>query len=321
MTKRCLDEGLLQAFIDGELPRGQAGEAAAHLAACDSCAAALSAAEQESAFFATAFAPDESLVVPSEILRSRIGAAVAQLEPAAEPAEARREGRNFGGLLASFKGLFSFTPQGATAFAGLLAVVTLSVIYFSTQRPQPAPAGGVDATQIARNEPAPAPQPALTHAPEGTAPETAEPGAAGQGTASAAGPGTVPAPAKLNPGAGAAGVNSGARRAPGGGVRPRGPAPAPKEEALPGEGEYRTAIASLEKTIELGGEESLRPSLRAEYERNLAVLDSAIKQTRQVAAQNPEDRDAVGFLMAAYQSKVELLSKVADQAQAAALGR
>jgi hypothetical protein len=29
----------------------------------------------------------------------------------------------------------------------------------------------------------------------------------------------------------------------------------------------------------------------------------------------------VGFLMAAYQSKVELLTKVADQAQVAAVGR
>ena len=102
--------------------------------------------------------------------------------------------------------------------------------------------------------------------------------------------------------------------------RPFVPA-APKEEALPGEKEYQTAIASLEKTIKFGGEQSLRPTLRADYERNLALLDSAIQQTRQVAAQNPKDKDAVGFLMAAYQSKVELLTRVADQAQVAALGR
>ena len=93
------------------------------------------------------------------------------------------------------------------------------------------------------------------------------------------------------------------------------------EEFLPGEKEYRTAIASLEKTIKLGGDESLRPALRAEYERNLALLDNAISQTRQVAARNPKDEDVVGFLMSAYQSKVELLSKVADQAQVATLGR
>jgi hypothetical protein len=117
-------------------------------------------------------------------------------------------------------------------------------------------------------------------------------------------------------------INHGTRRAVGGGEAKRQPAaPAPKAEALPGEKDYQTAIASLEKTIKLGGDESLRPSLRAEYERNLALLDSAISQTRQVAARNPKDETAVGFLMAAYQSKVELLSKVADQAQVSALGR
>jgi hypothetical protein len=105
-----------------------------------------------------------------------------------------------------------------------------------------------------------------------------------------------------------------------GGVKPSAN-PAPKEEVLPGEKDYQTAIASLEKTIKLGGDQSLRPALRAEYERNLALLDSAITQTRQVAARNPKDEDAVGFLMAVYQSKVELLSKVADQAQVSALGR
>ena len=95
----------------------------------------------------------------------------------------------------------------------------------------------------------------------------------------------------------------------------------PEEVVLPGEKDYQTAIASLEKTIEMGGDATLKPSLRVEYERNLAILDTAIAQTRQVAAQNPKDKDAVGFLMSAYQSKVELLTKVADQAQVAALGR
>jgi len=98
-------------------------------------------------------------------------------------------------------------------------------------------------------------------------------------------------------------------------VQPKAP------ELLPGEKDYQTAIASLEKTIKMGGDATLKPSVRVDYERNLAILDSAISQTRNVAARNPKDKDAVGFLMSAYQSKVELLTKVADQAQVAALGR
>jgi len=93
------------------------------------------------------------------------------------------------------------------------------------------------------------------------------------------------------------------------------------QKLLPGEKDYQTAIASLEKTIKMGGDATLRPAVRVDYERNLAILDSAINQTRQVAARNPKDKDAVGFLMSVYQSKVELLTKVADQAQVAALGR
>ena len=96
---------------------------------------------------------------------------------------------------------------------------------------------------------------------------------------------------------------------------------AKKKELLPGEKDYKAAIASLEKTIKFGGDSSLRPAVRVQYERNIAILDSAIEQTRKVASKNPKDKDAVGFLMSAYQSKVELLTKVAEQAQVSALGR
>jgi hypothetical protein len=290
--------------MDGELSRERAAEAASHLAACDACAAALAEAEQETSFFATAFAPDESIGVPSEILRSRIGAAVAQLEAQAEPTGRHSQGRNFGGLFASLAGLFSFTPRGAAAFASLLAVVALTLVYFNTQKSQQEPARSQSETQVARVGRPSERQPERPAAVETTTPapvETLAPNEKGNGL-----------PAHVQ-------ARHGSRP-----VRRRHGAPSPVKEAeemLPGEKEYQTAIASLEKTIKLGGDESLRPAVRADYERNLALLDNAIGQTRQVAARNPKDETAVGFLMAAYQSKVELLSKVADQAQVATLGR
>ena len=307
MTKRCLDEAILQAYIDGELPQDEAARAAAHVAACDACAAALAGAEQETSFFAAAFAPDDAVGVPTEVLRSRIGAAVAQLEAGAETGRARGRAPRFGGLLASLSGLFSFTPQSAAAFAGVLALVAAGLIYFSVQRPRQAPNGPGGAQEIARVNPSPAPEAVKT--PNADAPVSA-PASPEKGGAAAA------APVKVN--------YTARRRAPrNGGLATRQPAAPAKaaDETLPGEREYQTAIASLETTIRMGGDASLRPSLRVEYERNLALLDSAITQTRRVAAQNPKDRDAVGFLMAAYQSKVELLTKVADEAQFAALGR
>ncbi|HEX8286321.1 MAG TPA: zf-HC2 domain-containing protein [Pyrinomonadaceae bacterium] len=304
MTKRCLDEGILQAYLDGELSQERAAEAASHLAACAPCAAALAEAEEASSFFANAFAPDESVGVPSEVLRSRIGAAVAQLESQAGSNQRHSQGRNFGGFFASLSGLFSFTPRGAAAFASLLAVVALALVYFAAQKSRQEPAQSQGSQQVAHTAPAPeSPSVPTTTAPVPAETPAVAPNGKGNDT-------PTYAQARHSP-----------RRGSNGGVRPRAVAPAPKADVLPGEKEYQTAIASLEKTIKLGGDESLRPALRADYERNLALLDNAISQTRQVAARNPKDEDAVGFLMAAYQSKVELLSKVADQAQVSALGR
>lgn len=306
MTKRCLDEGVLQAYMDGELSPERAAEAASHLAACDACAAALAATEHETSFFATAFAPDESISVPSEILRSRIGAAVAQLEARSEPTGRHSQRRNFGGFFAPLAGLFSFTPQGAAAFASLLAVVALGIIYFSSQKSQQEsaqPSGGQQVAHVGQpSESQPDRPTALTPPPAPV--ETLAPNEKGNGVPAHVEAKHGPRPVRRRPAA--ASPVKGAKGA---------------EEVLPGEREYQTAIASLEKTIKLGGDESLRPALRAEYERNLALLDNAISQTRQVAARNPKDETTVGFLMAAYQSKVELLSKVADQAQVATLGR
>ena len=305
MTRRCLDEGLLQAYLDGELSQEQTREAAAHVAACESCAAALAEAEGESAFFATAFAPDDSVRVPSEVLRSRISAAVAQFEAGTETS--RTPGRGFGGFLATLSALFPSTPQSAAAFASLLAVVALAVIYFAVLR-QPGKPSDVNQDRIAKVE--------KTTPPVATRIEN------GQDEVQPDKPAN-PVEGISQPTDGVKIIPVSARRPAGRrafernptGLQPKAP------ELLPGEKEYQTAIASLEKTIKLGGDATLRPAVRMKYERDLALLDSAITETRRVAAENPKDKDAVGFLMSVYQSKVELLTKVADQAQVAALGR
>jgi hypothetical protein len=306
MTKRCLDEGLLQAYIDGELSHEKTAEAATHIAACDACAAALAELESENNLFAAAFAPDESISVPTELLRSRIGAAVAQLEDAHGFNQKRSGGWSFDGFLASLSGLFSFTPQRAAGFASLLAVVTAGVIYFAVVKPRPTTDTSQPSREIASSD----------------APMTG-PKESAMATPDVKESFNVPAPTSEKGGAKPVIVNIGytpRRRANRtGDEQPR--RVAPKEQGLPGEKDYRAAIASLENTIKMGGDASLKPALRVAYERNLAILDSAIEQTRQVAAQNPKDKDAVGFLMSAYQSKVELLTKVADHAQVSALGR
>lgn len=302
MMKRCLDEGLLQAYVDGELSPEQASAAAAHIAACDACADALVAAKNETAFFAASFAPDESVNVPTEILRARLSAAVAQLESSPESNRGVARGWSFGGLMASLSGLFTFTPQNAVAFAGLLAFLAVATVLFMLQKSQQTP----NNDQVARVEntnPTPATPSGVNLNPnDNVPPPAATPEIQKQETIFMQAR-HVKRPAN--------------RKNASGSVTP----PRVKEQSLPGEKDYQTAIASLEKTIKMGGDAVLRPAVRVEYERNLAILDSAIGETRRVASENPKDKDAVGFLLSAYQSKVELLTKVAEQAQVSALGR
>ena len=84
---------------------------------------------------------------------------------------------------------------------------------------------------------------------------------------------------------------------------------------LAGEKSYLNAIASLEKAIVEQSDLSMRPTLRAEYERNLAVVDKAIAETQKQARRNPKDQSAAQLLYASYQSKLDLLNAVSNQNQ------
>ena len=305
--KRCVDEGTLQAYLDGELSQEAARETAAHVAACDACAAALAEAGDETAFFASAFAPDASLAVPTASLRARLNASVAQLE-ASNAADAREpSGWSFGALVASLSGLFAFTPQRAAAFAGVAAVVVLFVSVFYIDRRDVNDKSGSEMAVVNHPDGGATPEP--TKSPE-------DPPAS---------PDTPPSVA------GSKGVTGGGAKPKGDAPKRRGtpftPVPARKleqkfnQQFVPGEKEYQSTIANLDKTIKSSGDSILKPSVRADYERNIAVLNRAIEETRAVALKNPKDKDAARFLLSAYQSKVELMTTVADSAQVATLDR
>lgn len=312
--KKCFDEGTLQAYLDGELSPEREHEAAQHVVQCDACADALAEAENESVFFATAFAPDNSVSVPTEQLRARIKAAVAQLESPDASERGKTTYWNLGAMLGSLAGLFTLAPRRAGAFASLLAVVVFALVFVVSQR-QPGNPARVGDGDIARHD---APAVAM---PEAVNPNRVDVKDAQKGVQVAA---AVPTPkqdkVKVVNAAFKRASKEAAPRTP----KEAGASTAEKrapEKLLPGEKDYREAIASLSRTIEAGGEVVLRPKVRADYERNLAVLDKAIAETRGAVLRNPKDKDAVSFLMSAYQSKVELLTTVADQAQVATLGR
>ncbi|HEV2882796.1 MAG TPA: zf-HC2 domain-containing protein [Pyrinomonadaceae bacterium] len=327
MMETCLDEGTLQAYLDGELSPDASNDIATHLAACAACAAAARAAEEELAFFSTAFAPALPSSVPTEKLRARLDEAIAGINAterrfAPETSNAPRLRSFFNSLVAS---LTTFTPRQATAFASFLVAVALVLVFALMQTPDspntPQEIAKVDRTPASpsvQTERGATPNDAATLQTPFTTGITPAPATAGGDRADFVKAGintrTRTADARRERAGGSetpdtiAAVNTTANAAAPG---------ATGEPLLADEKTYLSSISSLTSAIEAQGAEGMTPTLRAEYERNLAVVNQAIVSSRVAARRNPQDTDAKEFLRAAYQNKVELLSAVADQTQLA----
>ena len=76
------------------------------------------------------------------------------------------------------------------------------------------------------------------------------------------------------------------------------------------ENQYRNAFSQLNEAIK--AQAPLGPSLRFEYEYNLALIDSAIVSTREIAHKNPKDPLAAQSMRDAYQSKMDLMNQIAQ---------
>jgi hypothetical protein len=76
------------------------------------------------------------------------------------------------------------------------------------------------------------------------------------------------------------------------------------------ERQYNYAIARLNEAINI--QPPMRPSVQVEYEYNMAVFDSAIASGRDAARKHPEDPQATQFMLAAFQSKIDLMTQIAN---------
>jgi len=275
---KCLDEEILQAFFDRELPSEIMEAAARHIASCVTCTRAASEVEQENAVFRSALEPEMSASVPTEKLRARVTAALAEWNAPAQPIEKTRAP-----WLQSFTGLFQFTPQRSAVFASVLAIVTLgsilAVVELSNRPDKNAPT---------RDAVVPAP-PVVE-----------------QNIVASASP--APTPTSELP------IKSGYKR----GLRTNRSqqvAGATREDPIrliPGEQSYLRTIVVLDQGLKQNNQQAMPAATRAEYERNLKLVDYAIAATRSKAKRNPNDPDAAEFLFAAYQSKIDLLNTVSE---------
>ena len=313
--RECVQEDVLQAYFDGELSPESMQRVATHMAACAECTEAAREIEAESLLMAEAFAPELSLSVPTGRLRLRLDAAIANLESTNSRSAPESRGSRLGSWLAALMAPLSFAPRQAMGFASLIAVLAFGALFaFILLRPA---ASNLKVAEAVKN-------PALAGY-DARRKETVEdnPGAVSTNAVAKSSDKTTLAVNRRAPRTRS--VNAGPRRNPEMSMPQTSPANDSQEVAavrlLPGEKNYLKVIASLDTAIKSSGDNALRPTLRAEYERNLQVVDEAIAQTRVVAQRNPNDKDAADFLLSAYQSKVELMNTMAEQAQLSAIYR
>jgi len=290
MRNPCLDEGILQSYTDGELEPQMLEQVVSHLATCAACTEAASLVESEMEFASAAFAHEMSLSVPTERLRARLDEAIAGLHTQPPAVVGQSAGSRLREWFASFVPSFNFAPQRALGFASLAVFFVLATIIGGIVMRERNSQTSFVAVNVGQDE---------------------------QGDLNFVGPKIESEVPVVEPG-----VRPVVKRKAVAKVSPSGNdsnqtavAETMRAHVLPGERNYLQAISVLSDAIEANGESSLKPTLLADYKRNLAVVDQAITATQRTARTNPKSTDAAEMLYAAYQSKLDLLSAVAEQSK------
>jgi negative regulator of sigma E activity len=268
----CIDEGTLQAWLDGELAANEAANVAAHLNSCPQCAATARTVEAESLLLSEALAAEFAATVPTETLRRRMDSAIAELHQARIPAARRSRWSEFSEFFGSFRPL-----AYASVAAMILIAAIVGFVYLKNQKTtsvannnKPSiltPAPKESPQQVAEQPHGPVPDPISSTAPERIA--------------------YKPKP-----------------------TRPTKAAEPDARSLAWQERQYESAIAKLDGALKT--QPPMRPALQVEYEYNIAVIDNAIATTRDAAKKNPKDPLANQFMLAAYQSKVDFMNQIAD---------
>lgn len=301
MREICLDEGTIQAFLDGELSDAQFDTATEHLAACDSCAYILSEAEKESAFAFAALDGEMNTLVPTQRLWSKINDSLTE--------EKRKD--SFWFNFTSF--LSNLSRPSIAAFASLTIVAGLFAALFISR---PIPSGDEVAVnqpplktiEIAQTEPASIPK-------NNSAPTFAE------NNSDITSP-SVPAvtKAEFRPGrnerftATKAIFTKSNQSEPIENQKPKTRDQRP-DSFLPGEETYLRTIANLSDSVNNQKDSVMKPSARFAYEKDLAVIDDAIDKMKTEVKKNPKNEAAKDILFASYQNKINLLNSVQERTE------
>ena len=287
MNDNCLDIGIIQAFLDGELDHSEVSRVSNHIAICDGCTVMLADAENESAIVFPALERELSSLVPSQRLWYKINDSIAE----------EKSSRPFWQRVWAFVSVALVNPSLASA-ASLLIVFGIVAILWMGRGPA--------ATEVADNITPAAP---VVRVPVSTvtAPQVEqEPVVDNSGDTVVEPRGRIRVERASysvdRPKAAAAPV-----------VRTPAAENAVDAGYMPGEESYIKTIASLSRTLQGTKDGIMRPSQRIAYERDMAVVNDAIEKMKQEVKRDPKNESAKQVLYSSYQNKIDLLNSVSQK--------
>ncbi len=291
MNDKCIEIGIMQAFLDGETSPDLSFKITGHVAACDKCALALADAEEESSIVFSALDREYNSLVPTQRLWGSITEAIAY-----EKDHASLWDRVRGSLSTLFA-----NPSLAVA-AGVLVVFGIFAGVWSLN---PA-ANNSDGFQVVFTNP----QKDVTvdiAITEDTGPiQLPESGLKAEAS-------DLP-PEKLRKLVTAANLRASDNQPKAQYLDYKPPVARPAvEEYLPGEESYVRTISDLKQNVDEQKDRIMNPSSRIAYERDMAVVNDAIKKMKDVVKKNPKNQSAKQVLYSSYQNKIDLLNSVVER--------
>lgn len=278
MKRNCLEIGVIQGFIDGELPEDVLVSVSDHLSACDDCLQMVSIAEAETLAVFSAMERELGPMIPTQRLWSRINDQIDS------------ERRGFFGRLGHIFSTVFMSPSMAVAAPMILAVTAAAVLFLqspnSVEVVKQAPAVGGSSTDRNSERIASEPEPDTRYQ-DGSVRKVI--------MASSRRPASAPAfeKAVFRSGNAVAAVKN--------------------EAVVNGEEVYLKTISAMRSTVDNNKDGVLSTAERIAYERELAVIEDSISRTKKELKRNPKSESARQVLLASYQNKIDLLNSVVQR--------
>lgn len=295
MRDKCFEIGIIQAFLDGELASDASENVARHVALCSDCAILLAEAEDEILFAFSALENELNTLVPTQRLWSKINDSIG------------KEEKSF------WQKVYAFVSNPTSiAFASMLVVFAVFVGTLNlqqTEKPENSVARNVQPKQseilsASETKINTAQTPQATDLPEIKITESN--------------------PEKRDSQVVKTKFEK-AKRSPKTNKQPDSNTKTPDIESnyeprmanenLSGEDTYLKTIVALTKTVDNRKDETLKPSARFAFEKDLAIIDDAIGKMQTEVKKNPKNETAKEMLRASYQNKIDLLNSVSEKSE------